>query len=58
LDVGRVNVSKQRIAATISLFIEVISGLLSMREITKRAAPTRFGPNSPPTSIQIVFRGV
>jgi hypothetical protein len=26
LDVGRMNVSKQRIAATISLFIEVISG--------------------------------
>ncbi len=25
---------------TITVFIEVISGLLSMREITKRAAPT------------------
>src|SRR5439155_24942981 len=37
---GTRNIREQRIAATISVFIEVISGLPSTREITKRAAPT------------------
>src|SRR4029453_17509882 len=36
--VGTRNIREQRIAARTSLFIEAISGLLSMREITKPAA--------------------
>src|SRR6266487_1827442 len=49
------NVSEQRIAATISLFISNLRFLLSTREITKPTPPDlQFRrPNSPQTSIQI-----